>query len=55
MSMSSHVQELRKKHQALSDLVETEQRSAATDDLHLKDLKKKKLHLKQQIERLGNA
>ncbi|WP_226782022.1 YdcH family protein [Oceaniglobus trochenteri] len=55
MSMSSHVQELRRKHQALSEIVESEQRSPATDDLHIKALKKQKLQIKQQIERLGNA
>ena len=55
MSVTAHVQELRKKHQALSDMVEVAQRSPATDDLQLKDLKKQKLYLKQQIERLASA
>jgi len=55
MTLSSHVEVLRKKHQALSDMVEVQQRSPATDDLHLKALKKQKLHLKEEIERLARA
>lgn len=53
MSVSSHVQELKKKHQTLSDHVEILQRSPGADDLELAKLKKKKLQLKQEITRLG--
>lgn len=53
MSMSSHVTELRKKHQALSEIIEEEQRKPAADDLTLKQLKLKKLYLKEEIERLA--
>ncbi|MDA8587145.1 YdcH family protein [Rhodobacteraceae bacterium] len=53
MSMSSHLQELRKKHQNLSTEVEAAQRSPAVDDLEITDLKKQKLHLKEEIERLS--
>lgn len=53
MSVSSHVQELKKKHQTLSDHVEVLQRSPSADDLELAKLKKKKLQLKQEITRLG--
>ena len=55
MSMTSHLQELRKKHQTLSDEVEAAQRSPATDDLHVMELKKRKLRLKEEIERLAGA
>lgn len=55
MTISSHVQELRRKHQVLSERVETAQRSPSTDDLQIKALKKQKLQIKQQIERLGSA
>ncbi|WP_102109057.1 YdcH family protein [Oceaniglobus roseus] len=55
MNLSSHVQELRRKHQHLSEMVEQAQRSPAADDLHITALKKQKLQLKEQIERLGNA
>ncbi|SLN21255.1 YdcH family protein [Roseisalinus antarcticus] len=53
MSLSSHLQELRKKHQNLSDAVEAAQRSPATDDLEIAHLKKQKLQLKEEISRLS--
>jgi len=55
MTMSSHLQELRKKHETLSEKVEQAQRSPATDDLKIRELKKQKLHLKEEIERLSHA
>ena len=54
MSMSSHLSELRKKHQALSDIIEEEQRRLSSDDLNIKQLKLKKLHIKEEIERLSH-
>ena len=53
MSLSSHLQELKKKHQSLNHDVETLQRSPASDDLELAKLKKQKLMLKEQISRLS--
>jgi hypothetical protein len=53
MSLSSHLQELKKKHQNLSESVETMQRSPATDDLEIAELKKKKLMLKEEINKLS--
>ncbi|MCU0907711.1 MAG: YdcH family protein [Rhodobacteraceae bacterium] len=53
MSLSSHLQELRKKHQHLSDQVETEARRPGVDDLRLMELKKQKLRLKEEIARLS--
>lgn len=55
MSLTSHLQELQRKHQTLSDEVEAAQRSPATDDLHIMELKKRKLRLKDEIERLAGA
>ncbi|MEO1788815.1 MAG: DUF465 domain-containing protein [Pseudomonadota bacterium] len=55
MTLSSHLQELRKKHQTLSEQVEEAQRSPATDDAQITDLKKQKLRLKEQIARLQSA
>lgn len=54
MSMSSHLSELRKKHQALSDNIEEEQRKLSSDDLDIKALKLRKLHIKEEIERLSH-
>jgi hypothetical protein len=53
MALSSHLQELRKKHQSLSEQVEAAQRSPSTDDLEITDLKKQKLRLKEEIQRLS--
>ncbi|MEL6838481.1 MAG: DUF465 domain-containing protein [Pseudomonadota bacterium] len=53
MSLSSHLQELKKKHQNLSDSVEMLQRSPATDDLEIAKLKKQKLMIKEEITRLS--
>ena len=54
MSLSSHLQELKRKHQILSDEVEEAQRAPSTSDLHIKKLKKQKLRLKEEIERLSH-
>ncbi len=54
MSMSSHLLELKKKHQHLSLEVEEAQRAPGVDGLHLATLKKQKLKLKEEIERLSN-
>jgi len=55
MSLGSHIVELRRKHEHLSNKVETAQRSPGTDDLHIADMKKRKLRLKEEIERLSHA
>ncbi len=55
MTLSSHLTELRKKHQHLSDQVESAQRSPATDDLMIAEMKKKKLRIKEEISRLSQA
>jgi hypothetical protein len=52
MSLGSHLDELRKKHQALSEIIEEEERRPAADDLNIKQLKLKKLHIKEEIARL---
>ncbi|WP_417525018.1 YdcH family protein [Marinovum sp.] len=53
MSLSSHLHELKKKHQVLSDRVEEAQRAPGTDDLTIADLKKQKLRLKEEISRIS--
>ncbi len=55
MTLSSHVEELRKKHQNLSDQVEEAQRCLGIPDIQITELKKQKLRIKEQIERLENA
>jgi hypothetical protein len=55
MTVASHLQELRRKHENLSDIVEQAQRSPATDDLKIAELEKQKLRLKEEIGRLSRA
>ena len=55
MSLTSHLQELKKKHDTLSVAVEKAQRSLGSDDLKISRLKKEKLHLKETISRLNSA
>ncbi len=53
MTLSAHLQELKKKHTLLSNEVESAQRSPGTDALRIAQLKKEKLRLKEQITRLS--
>lgn len=55
MTVASHLQELRRKHDHLSDIVEQAQRCPATDALKISDLKKQKLRLKEEITRLSQG
>lgn len=55
MSLSSHLEELKKKHQSLSEAVEAAQRAPSTDALRITDLKKQKLRIKEEISRLSTA
>lgn len=55
MSLSSHLQELQRKHQTLSERVEQEQRNPGSDALRIADLKKQKLRLKEEIMKLSGA
>ena len=53
MSLQSHLHELRKKHETLSEQVEAAQRSPGTSDFEIAQMKKQKLHLKEEITRLS--
>ncbi len=53
MTVSSHLEELRKKHKNLSDAVEAALRSPSSDDLEIARMKKQKLQLKEEITRLS--
>lgn len=52
MSLSAHVSELRRKHEALDARIARESQNPGTDDLTITALKREKLHLKEQITRL---
>ena len=55
MSMQSHLSELEKKHQALEQQINDCLTHPAVDDLQVVELKRRKLHLKDEIERLRHA
>ncbi|WP_368661484.1 YdcH family protein [Paracoccus sp. (in: a-proteobacteria)] len=52
MSVASHVEELRKKHQTLSEAVEKEQKRPGSDDIAIAQMKREKLRIKEEISRL---
>jgi hypothetical protein len=54
MSVTSHVEELRKKHRNLSDAVERAQKSPGTSDQEIVAMKREKLRLKEEITRLSH-
>ncbi len=53
MSLSSHIEELRRKHETLSERVECAHQTPGLDDLKITELKKQKLRLKEEIHRLS--
>ena len=52
MSMQSHLSELAKKHQALEEQINDCLTHPAVDDLKVVELKRRKLQVKDEIERL---
>jgi hypothetical protein len=55
MDLSARLKELRRKHEALAVQVEAAQRSPSTPDTEVSSLKKQKLMLKDEIERLATT
>lgn len=53
MSIASHIEELKKKHQALSEQVDVAQRAPSVSTLKIAELKKQKLRIKEEIARLS--
>ncbi|MBC8716647.1 MULTISPECIES: YdcH family protein [Brucella/Ochrobactrum group] len=52
MAIESHLATLEQKHGALEEEISEALASPAIDDLHVTSLKRKKLALKEQIEKL---
>lgn len=52
MTMHAHLEELVKRHRALEKEIETENASSGSSDLRIVELKRKKLLLKDEIEKL---
>jgi hypothetical protein len=55
MSMQSHLTELQKRHEALEQQIAEALLHPSTDDLALRELKRRKLFVKDQITRLQQA
>ncbi len=52
MTQQSHLAELERKHQALEREIQDAMSHPGTDDLKLAELKRRKLQLKDEIEKL---
>ena len=52
MSLQAHISELEAKHKALKAEIEDELAHPSSDDLHIAELKREKLRLKDEIARL---
>lgn len=52
MAIESHVAELEKRHQALESELNEALAHPSADDLQIAELKRKKLYVKDEIERL---
>ena len=52
MAIHAHLDELVRRHQALEKEIEAENASAGSSDLRIVELKRKKLLLKDEIEKL---
>jgi hypothetical protein len=52
MSIQSHLAELERKHQALENELNDAMAHPSIDDLTIADLKRRKLHVKDEITRL---
>lgn len=52
MSLDTHLSQLARKHDALERELHDAMQSPSVDDLRIAELKRKKLHLKDEINRL---
>lgn len=55
MSVESHLNQLREKHKGLDTKIREEERRPSADAVHLRALKREKLHLKEEIKRLSDT
>ncbi|MCI4646016.1 MAG: YdcH family protein [Hyphomonadaceae bacterium] len=52
MSLQGRIEELSHRHRQLDETIQTEQKRPATDTLKLKDLKRQKLRIKEELQHL---
>ncbi len=55
MSLEARVRELDHRHQSLKTIIAREERSPSADSLYLVELKRKKLRLKEELERVRES
>ncbi|MBV8799582.1 MAG: DUF465 domain-containing protein [Alphaproteobacteria bacterium] len=55
MAMDGHIHELSEKHQKLEELIETEMALPDWDEIKVAALKKEKLRIKDELERLRSS
>jgi hypothetical protein len=55
MSLTAHIDELSEKHQAIHRLIEAEMARPLIDSLKISELKRRKLRLKEKIEKLKSG
>lgn len=54
-SWENHVRHLEKEHQALNKQIDTMERTGIYEDRRIEDLKKQRLHIKDEITRIKQA
>ena len=52
MALESHIREITDKHQKLQELIEAEMAHSSWDEMRVAALKKEKLRLKDELQRL---
>jgi hypothetical protein len=55
MALQGHIQELSEKHKKLQELIESEMAHPDWDDVRVAALKKEKLRIKDELERLRSS
>ncbi|HLW89796.1 MAG TPA: DUF465 domain-containing protein [Roseiarcus sp.] len=55
MSLEAHLAELERRHHAIKAAIEAEKSHPAADDMKLIELKRKKLLIKDEIEKLKHS
>ena len=55
MALQGHIQELSEKHKRIEQMIETELAHPDWDDVRVAALKKEKLRIKDELERLRNT
>ena len=55
MALQGHIQELSEKHKKLQELIENEMAHPDWDDVRVAALKKEKLRIKAELERLRSS